>query len=88
MTGFMKYFVGPFQIPIIGNILYMLPAVLKLPKEHFESFTSKYWKYKPAYIIMDEISKIYGPIANLQFGINHASKFLIFPSPVSILRSI
>jgi len=54
----------------------MLPAVLKPPRKYFSSITAKYLTYKPAYIIMDEISEKYGPITNLQFGINHASKLI------------
>jgi hypothetical protein len=48
----------------------MLPAVMN-PKGSPRAFCMS---YKPAYIIMDAISRKYGPLTNLQFGVNHAGE--------------
>ncbi len=61
---------GPLQLPILGSVLHMLPAVMN-PKGSPRAFCMS---YKPAYIIMDAISRKYGPLTNLQFGVNHAGE--------------
>lgn len=70
---------GPFKLPIIGNILCMIPAVLDSSKikAHFTfnldmELFEKYLSYKPAYILFDEQTRKYGTICSLQFGVNSA----------------
>jgi len=53
-----------------------LKAKLKLSTE-YSHFIDKYLSYKPAYLILNEVVKPYGPLTCIQFGINHTSKSLM-----------
>ncbi|CAG7816358.1 unnamed protein product [Allacma fusca] len=64
---------GPMRIPILGNLLLMLPAVMDPTKSKSSSYFLNNWvNFKPAYIIIHSMTKIFGPIMSLKFGINHA----------------
>jgi len=65
----------PLKLPICGHLLHMIPSLLdpvklKIKWKFAVDFMNKH--YKPPYIITHQLSKQYGPLINLKFGVNNS----------------
>ncbi|CAL8129066.1 unnamed protein product [Orchesella dallaii] len=67
---------SPLKLPIFGHLLHLTPSLLdpnklKIKWKFMVDFMNN--NYKPPYIITHELSKQYGPLTNVKFGVNNSS---------------